>query len=259
MDTIGEKPVNKNPNGEQNRGFWNRWDDYDDWARARKKLVDVAIVWISFLFLVLVALALVPDAEAQAVAGVRVTGPTIAGDSADHVDMRPGQRVALGGVALDSAGNTIAGRSLVWKSGNPDVASITSGGIVTARKRGYATITGSIGAFSATVRACVINGTQGDREPMRVTQGDISIEPAAASLGAPGAKLQLVAVVEMTARDTVNSSAQWGPCVHWYLGDPSLETAPARARIDRAGVLRILQGVSGRVDVGAVLGGPVIR
>jgi hypothetical protein len=54
-----------------------------------------------------------------------------------------GQMVQLHATPKDETGNALAGRSVVWASGNADVASVTPGGLVTGVLGGTATITAS--------------------------------------------------------------------------------------------------------------------
>jgi uncharacterized protein YjdB len=52
-----------------------------------------------------------------------------------------GERLTLSAISLDKRGNTLSGRAVSWESSNPSVASVTSGGVITAVSAGRVSIT----------------------------------------------------------------------------------------------------------------------
>jgi uncharacterized protein YjdB len=56
----------------------------------------------------------------------------------------------LSATALDAQGNTITGLAFSWQTSNGQVATVSSGGLVTGKKEGTATITAVTGTKSGT-------------------------------------------------------------------------------------------------------------
>jgi uncharacterized protein YjdB len=86
-----------------------------------------------------------------AVATVAVTGPS--------QSLKPGSTMQLTAAALDSGGNVVPNQSFFWSSSNPNVASVSSSGLVTGLRNGNVTITayttliaGKSGSFSINVK-----------------------------------------------------------------------------------------------------------
>jgi len=73
----------------------------------------------------------------------------------DSTSLAPGHSAGAHSVAKDSKGNVLSGKTTVWASLNPTVASVTAAGVVTAQSAGTASIQGTIdginGAGSLTV------------------------------------------------------------------------------------------------------------
>jgi len=73
----------------------------------------------------------------------------------DSTNLAPGHSAGAHSVAKDSKGNVLTGKTTVWASLNPSVASVTTAGVVTAQSAGSASIQGTIdginGAASLTV------------------------------------------------------------------------------------------------------------
>jgi hypothetical protein len=71
----------------------------------------------------------------------------------------PAEQVQLSGVATDAAGNTLPGRSFIWASNDPAVATVDANGLVTAVQNGgavsiTATADGRTGAATVRVGDC---------------------------------------------------------------------------------------------------------
>ncbi len=60
-----------------------------------------------------------------------------------------GQSVQLDAQVQDEAGTTLSGQAVVWSSRNPLVASVSSGGLVTAKSKGIADVTATAGQKQA--------------------------------------------------------------------------------------------------------------
>lgn len=58
-----------------------------------------------------------------------------------RVDLAPGARAALTALTADAAGKALDGRTILWASSNPAVASVDAAGVVTAIAQGTASIT----------------------------------------------------------------------------------------------------------------------
>ncbi len=73
----------------------------------------------------------------------------------DSTSLAPGHSAGAHSAAKDAQGNVLSGKTTVWASLNPSVASVTTAGVVTAQSSGTASIQGTIdginGAASLTV------------------------------------------------------------------------------------------------------------
>jgi hypothetical protein len=76
-----------------------------------------------------------------------IVPPAKANDTTDHVDLLVATSVPLSAIG--------ARRSVTWASSNPAVVRVSSSGGLSARARGYATITARSGTRAATLQACV--------------------------------------------------------------------------------------------------------
>ena len=107
--------------------------------------------------------------------------------------------------------------SVSWASSSPGVVTVTSGGLLTARSRGNATITATSGEFIATVVVTVIIGVTGVR-----------ISPTSTTLYRRGSK---------TLKASVLPSAATNRAVTWASSNPSIVTVSSTGII-RAGMLK---------------------
>ncbi len=101
-----------------------------------------------------------------------------------------GQTAQLAAVVRDGQGAAISGAAVSWRSSATGVATVSSGGLVTAVDDGQATITAASGSASGTATVTVRIGTT----------PSVAVSPATATLDALGATLQL------TARDENGST-----------------------------------------------------
>ncbi len=115
----------------------------------------------------------------------------------------------LGAIARDAAGAVVTGRNVSWTSANPAIASVSSGGQVTAVSPGgpiavYATVDGLSGSAQVTV--------------VPVPVASVQLSPTTAQL-APGGTVQLTA----TTRDA-GGAALTGRSVTWSSTNPAIAT-----------------------------------
>jgi uncharacterized protein YjdB len=77
------------------------------------------------------------------VASVLVSAVAVASVRLDQTaaTLLEGERLTLSATSLDKRGNALSGRAVSWESSNPSVASVTSGGVITAVSAGRASIT----------------------------------------------------------------------------------------------------------------------
>ncbi|MXY98360.1 MAG: hypothetical protein F4Z29_11590 [Gemmatimonadetes bacterium] len=149
-----------------------------------------------------------------------------------------GQTVQLAARVLDQNGSAVAGASVTWKSGAPDVATITDQGLVTAVDNGSAVITAQSGSLSATLNVTVSQ-----------TPGRIVIEPSMAELKTIGETVQLTATVQDRNQHPVA-----GAEVAWRSGDAEVASVSDQGLVTAVanGTARITArtgSVSASIDV----------
>jgi tetratricopeptide (TPR) repeat protein len=94
--------------------------------------------------------------------------------------LQVGQTVTLVALARDAKGKALADRTLVWKSRNPLVASVTADGKVTALVDGTAEIVVEVDGISASQRVTVTPG--GQDSTARITVGDSNVSGRARNI-----------------------------------------------------------------------------
>jgi alpha-tubulin suppressor-like RCC1 family protein len=134
-----------------------------------------------------------------AVATVEVT-PTAAA-------LQVGGTRQLTAVPKDEAGNVLTGRTVLWSSSAPTVATVSATGTVTAIGGGAATITASIGGRTATAAITV-----------RMPVATVEVTPSTATVVVGGTQ-QLTAVLKDAAGGTLI-----GPTVTWSSSVPAVAT-----------------------------------
>lgn len=110
------------------------------------------------------------------VAQVRVTPST--------TNVQQGKTVQLAAVAYDASGNPLPGRTILWNSGAPTIASVSSSGLVTGIAAGTATITATVDGVAGTATVTVT--------PTPVAS--VTVIPATTTLTV-GSTLQLTLVI----------------------------------------------------------------
>jgi len=110
-----------------------------------------------------------------------------------------GQSVQLDAQVQYEAGATSSGQTVVWASRNPSVASVSSGGLVTALSKGMADITATAGQKQG---KSTITVTQSARS--------ITIAPSSATLTEAGETVSLkAAVLDENGRAVENAVVKW--------------------------------------------------
>jgi uncharacterized protein YjdB len=129
-----------------------------------------------------------------------------------------GKTVQLTATLKDSVGNVLGGRTVTWSSGNPNVATVSSTGVVTAMTVGTATISASSGGQTGTAQITVT----------AVVVSSVVVSPGWADLSARQT-LQLTA----TPLDA-NGNPIGGVTVTWVSNAPSL------ASVSPSGLVTVL-------------------
>jgi len=73
-----------------------------------------------------------------------------------------GSRLQLSATPVDFSGALVPGKTVTWTSGNPDVAYVTSSGLVTGRMGGRATIYATVDGVRGTSVITVLAPTSGE-------------------------------------------------------------------------------------------------
>lgn len=112
----------------------------------------------------------------------------------------------LSAVTLDSAGGTLTGRVVAWSSNNTTVATVSTGGLVTGRAAGSATVTAASEGKTGSATIAVIN----------VPVATVTVNPASATI-LVGATQLLAAVTKDSAGGTLT-----GRVVTWASSNTSV-------------------------------------
>lgn len=81
--------------------------------------------------------------------------------------LKKGDRLTFKVAALDRKGQKVAGVPVAWKSSNPKVATVSSGGVVSAVAKGSAKITASATGKAATVGVSVTDAPKSKAKPKK--------------------------------------------------------------------------------------------
>lgn len=136
--------------------------------------------------------------------------------SSSTLTITEGATGTLSAVATDSLGGALAGRALVWSSGNPAVATVSQGGVVTANVPGTATVT-------ATAPNAGLGGTSPSGATV-VTVGyapvtGVSLTPSTSSIFV-GASVRLTAV--LSGAPLFATLPATGRVLRWSVADPTV-------------------------------------
>lgn len=130
-----------------------------------------------------------------------------------------GGTVTLQGIAYDAGGNTLAGRTVVWASSAPQVATVDGAGKVTGVAAGSATVTGTIEGKTAS-SAITVTVT-----PVAA----VTISPASAALDV-GQSAALTAVTTDASGNTLS-----GRTITWSSANASIATVSAAGLVTAVG------------------------
>jgi hypothetical protein len=141
------------------------------------------------------------------VASVSVTVPRSA--------IRVGEKIQAAAIPLDASGGVLTGREVTWASSDNDVASVSTGGLISALKPGAVTITATVEGKNGTTSVAV----------SLVPVATITIDPPAPTISA-GTSTTLTATLKDSAGNVIT-----GRTVTW-----STTNAPTAA-VTQAGVV----------------------
>ncbi|HST61033.1 MAG TPA: Ig-like domain-containing protein, partial [Longimicrobium sp.] len=166
----------------------------------------------------------------------RVVSVEIVGGPATPVVV--GASVQLNAVARSAAGAALSGRSVTWRSGNADMATVSSGGTVQALAPGQVEITATVEGVSATLVLHVL-------EPVETVQ--ITGAPAGPMIAGMGVQLTAVA----RNRD---GAALPGRVITWSSGNTELASVTPTGFVEthapgEVTILATHQGVSASVTL----------
>ena len=130
-----------------------------------------------------------------------------------------GGTVTLQGIAYDAGGNTLTGRTVVWASSAPQVATVNSSGQVTGVAAGSATVTGTV---------------EGKTGSSAIT---VTVIPVAAVAVSPGsAALDVGQSASLTAVTTdANGNTLAGRTITWSSANTSVATVTAAGLVKGIG------------------------
>lgn len=131
--------------------------------------------------------------------------------SPSEVEVGVGSEATLTATVLNMAGQPVQGATVEWSSSLPDVASVSSEGVITGENLGEAEITGTIDDQVATVAVSVVPGA-----------------PATIEVSPPAASLRIEDTVSLSAliRDTVGNVVTEVP-VSWSSDDEAVAVVDA--------------------------------
>jgi trimeric autotransporter adhesin len=121
---------------------------------------------------------------------------------------RVGENIQAAALPLDASGGVLVGRTITWLSSNPELASVSAGGLVTGVSPGTATISAEVEGKpgSTTVQVSL------------VPVGSVTINPSTETVSS-GATVTLTAVVKDSADRVLT-----GRPVSWTSSNPSIAT-----------------------------------
>lgn len=128
-----------------------------------------------------------------------------------RVDLAPGSHAAVTAVAADAGGKSLDGRTVLWASSNPAVATIDAAGVITAVAPGTATITATSEGVSGSALVNVAVS------PIAT----VTVQPQSATVQR-GATLQLSAIVTDATGAGVTNRA-----LTWISGNPAVAVVSA--------------------------------
>ena len=149
------------------------------------------------------------NASATAAVTVSRAASSIAIDPVSATLMSLGETVQLTATVLDGNGQPVADASVTWQSSNPEVAAVSSGGLVTAVANGMATIMARTGNASVTAVVTVMQ-----------TPNTILVKPERAILTTFGETIQIDAILYDQNRHPVTGVV----AISWSSNNPDVAT-----------------------------------
>jgi hypothetical protein len=127
------------------------------------------------------------------------------------ITVQPAQSSNLTATAREADGTAIVGRSVVWSSANPAIATVSATGVVTGVTDGVTSVSASIGSVSGSAAVVV-----------RSTVAAVAITPATATVTMGRAPVQLAAAPRNAA-----GAALAGRTVTWSSSAPTIASVSA--------------------------------
>jgi uncharacterized protein YjdB len=155
----------------------------------------------------------------------------------DTQTLKPNQTAQLAAVLRDSAGVFLEGRSIVWTTSDPAVATVNDSGLVTTHRAGVATVTATAGSASDTATVTIVHPATA-----------MDVTPSLSTLWT-GRTQTFVASV----RDSVDAPLT-DRAVVWTSSDPSKATVDANGLVTAlaTGLVTIVASVEGLADSASV-------
>jgi parallel beta-helix repeat protein len=154
-----------------------------------------------------------------------------------------GQSTQANAVTKDASGNVLTGRTIVWTTSDPAVASIDGAGVITSLKAGSATITATSEGNTGTAALAV---TPSPTAPAPVASMTLSVSPTLTI----GQSTQAV----VTLKDS-SGNVLTGRTVTWVSTDASIVSVSSSGSVTalKAGGVTISASVSGGASASAVV------
>ena len=145
------------------------------------------------------------------------TTVTITPDAADFESL--GETVQLAATVLDQNGQAMAGASVTWTTSDAGVATVSSGGLVTATGNGMASVTATAGGATGSASVTV-----------EQRAADVGVSPAADTLTSLGDTVRL-----MAAAADANGNAIASVEVTWSSGDEAVASVDSTGLVTATG------------------------
>ena len=175
------------------------------------------------------------DTAAVSVAAARIAALKVVPHAAT---VSSGSNVSLVASALDSHGNSLSGRAVSWTTSNSNVASISTTGVVTAAKIGYATITATSEGVTAASRVHVTTGGV----------AVVAVAPASIGLAAGGTQALAVTLTDAAGNVLPAATVRWSS-TNKNVATVSTSGVVTARRVGTSTVSASANGVSGQASV----------
>jgi uncharacterized protein YjdB len=179
--------------------------------------------------------------------GAGPTNPTVAvasvAVSLNASSLTAGQTTQANATTKDASGNVLTGRTIVWKTSDPAIASVDGAGVVSALKAGSVTVTATSEGKSGTAALTV---TAPANAPAPVASMTLAV--------APSINIGGTAQATVTLKDAAGNVLT-GRTVNWVSSDASLVSVSASGLVSalKAGGVTITASVEGGVSASAMV------